>query len=98
MACDLRERTGTTLHSANTPQAFITHWEGTNHLSGRARTQRVNTPEGRRYRAYVDEQLVGVYVYRKHARAACSQKLRRLGLKAGTHWNPRVVEIQGRAS
>jgi hypothetical protein len=84
----------TTQINANAPQAFYTNWEGVNHLSGKASTQTVRTPEGKKYRALVSGKVIGVYNRRKDARNACSQRLRRLGLKAGADWQPKLVEIE----
>ena len=84
-----------TTQAASVPQAFYSNWEerGGSHISGKAATQTVRTPEGKKYRALVSGKVIGVYNRRKDARNACSQRLRRLGLKAGVDWTPRLVEV-----
>jgi hypothetical protein len=86
--------TNTTRIAKNAPQAFYTNWEGRQHLSGKAETQTVRTPEGKKYRALVSGTVIGVYNRRKDARNACSQRLRRMGLKAGIDWQPKLVELE----
>jgi hypothetical protein len=71
------------------PSVLQHNWSGSQHLSGRANTQRIEVGGARRYLAFVDgKALSGTYAKRRHARAACSQKLRRLGLKVGVDWTP----------
>ena len=92
-AAEKKAKAGSKQTKSTTTQPFPSvlqhNWEGSQHLSGRAHTQRINVGGTKRYAAVVDgKPLSGTYAKRRHARAACSQKLIRLGLKAGTDWVP----------